>query len=248
MEGPRNKDMTSRWAVTLPSEKTEAAAALRLAPGIEVHLEAGRLWLRGGWRDAALEAGLRALPDAERFDVLPDELIRPWNSLLPTGRLPEGPWASIGSWFQVELPVARLAGRGPRRVVVTPVPSSRFEQPNLLVVRDTEWARFATSAPRLRLDRLQFAASRDGRVIILGEPLPSLSGLRYRETARIAIPCGWAWPAGIDAATVRLALGFEASELALFSPTGSWERLAGDDFVRATRSAARDLVSREPRE
>lgn len=240
--------MSSPWAVALPSGLFEAAGALRLESGIEVHQAADRFWLRGPRRDAALEMRLRALPDAQRFDVLSEGQIRPWNSLLPAGRLPEGPWTAIGSWFPVELPVARLAGSGPRRIPATLVPSSRFEPPNLLIVRAAEWARYATIAPKLRLDRLLFAASRDGRALIIGEPLPPLSGMRYRETARVAIPCGWAWPAGIDAATIRLALGLETSELALFSSAGSWERIAGDDFVRATRSAARSLLSSGARE
>jgi len=233
------------WAVSLPSVTANPAVALRLVPGIEVHQGADRFWLRGPWCDESLDMRLRSLPDALRFDVLPDGRLRPWNSRLPAGRIPDGPWQAIREWFPVELPVARLVGRGPRRITVSLVPSSRFQPANLMVTNAADWISFATMAPKLRLDRLTFAASGDGRIVIRGEPLPPLRGQRYQEVSRIAIPCGWERPAGIDPATVRQALDLDSSDLALFSTTGTWERIAGDEFVRATRSAARRLARGE---
>lgn len=237
--------MTSPWAISLPPTTPNPAVALRLVPGIEVHQGADRFWLRGPSYDEALDMRLRSLPDALRFDVFPDGRLQPWNSRLPGGRIPKGPWQAIREWFPIELPVARLVGRGPRRISVSLVPSSRFQPASLLVTRAADWISFATTAARLRLDRLTFAASEDGRIVIRGEPLPPLRGQRFCEDSRIAVPCGWEWPAGMDSATIRQALGLDSSELALFSSAGTWERIAGDEFVRATRSAARLLVRGE---
>jgi hypothetical protein len=237
--------MSDRWAAWLPFREPNPAAGLRLFPGIEVHQSAERFWLRGESLDADLELRLRQLPDALLFDVLPDNQLRRQGSRVPRGWLPEGPWSEIGKWFTVELPVARLGGQGARRTKLELVRSQVVRPANLLMIHPSDWLAFADAAPGLRLAPLSFALAGDDRVLVRGTPLPPLPGTPFYEQARLALPCGWSWQAGIDAATVRAALGLEASDWALFSPAGSWERIAEDDFVRATRSAVRTSIPAE---
>jgi hypothetical protein len=91
----------------------------------------------------------------------------------------------------------------------------------------------------VRLERLTFAASADGRALVRGRPLPPIPGTRYYERAGVAVPCGWGWPSWLTAELVRAALVIAPGTLALFSPAGTWEEIPADQFVRATRSAAR---------
>jgi hypothetical protein len=107
-----------------------------------------------------------------------------------------------------------------------------------LTSRD-DWLSYGSSAPQVRLDRLTFAVSSDARVLVRGLPLPPLAGTRYYEQAGVALPCGWGWPAWLDARLVRDALPIGKTDLPLFSPLGTWESIPGDQFVRATRSAVR---------
>src|SRR5262249_31843992 len=108
------------------------------------------------------------------------------------------------------------------------------------------------SAPHVRLEKVTFAASSDGRVVVRGRPMPPVPGARYYEQAGVAVPCGWGWPAGLEGPGGCEGLGVEPEALALFSAAGTWEAIAGDHFVRATRSAVRlstapDSLSREGR-
>ena len=95
--------MNARWAVRLPSGGDGSAADLRLEPGIEILEHEDGLWLRGAECDERLEARLRTLPGAVRYEVLPDGQLRPKGKRLPHGRLPAGLWHALKSWAQVEL-------------------------------------------------------------------------------------------------------------------------------------------------
>ena len=78
--------MNARWAVRLPPNGVASATGLRLEPGIEVLEHDDGLWLRGPDCDERLEARLRTLPGAVRYDVLPDGQLLPMGKRLPRGR------------------------------------------------------------------------------------------------------------------------------------------------------------------
>ncbi len=231
--------MIHRWAVRLDAARGAAVAELRMEPGIESLECADCLWLRGTASDERLDLLLRRLPGATRFDVLPDGQLLPSGKRLPSGRLPEGAWVALKSWAQVALPVAKLAARSLRRIPFRLERVATHEEASLILTREADWVRYGSSAPQVRLERLTFAASSDGRILVRGRPLPPVAGERFYEEACVAVPCGWSWPMWLDAQVIRDALDVEAEELVLFSSAGTWESIAGDLFVRATRSAIR---------
>ena len=231
--------MSRRWAVRLDAERRDAVARLRLEPEIESLELPDALWLRGPSSDEQLDLKLCRRPGAVRFDILADGQLLPVGKRLPSGRLPEGKWIALKAWAQVTLPVAMLAAQSLRRVPFSLERASTHEEADLLLARQMDWAAYAMSAPQVRLEKLTFAASSDGRVVIRGRPLPPVPGARYYEQAGVAVPCGWGWPAWLEASVVREALAVEPEALALFSAAGTWEAIAGDQFVRATRSAVR---------
>ena len=67
--------------------------------------------------------------------------------------------------------------------------------------------------------------------------LPPLPGQRWVEQEGIAVPAGWTWTPAVEAALVRQVFGLAAGDVALWHADGAWERIAGDEFVRATRAA-----------
>jgi hypothetical protein len=94
----------------------------------------------------------------------------------------------------------------------------------------------------VRLEKLTFAASADGRILVRGTPLPPIAGTRYYARAGIAVPCGWGWPSWLTVELVRAALEIAPGTVALFSPAGTFEEIPADQFVHATRSAVRLTV------
>src|SRR5262245_57667307 len=214
--------MNHPWAVQLVASAAPAAAELRMEAGIEVLEAHESLWLRGKSRDERIDLLLRRLPGATRCEVLPDGQLLPEGRRLPGGRLPEGPWVAIKSWAAVELPLATLAARCTQHVAIHLEPVSANDDPDLLVCTLADWSGYATRAPQVRLEKLTFAVSADGRVIVRGKPLPPIPGSRYFERAGIAVPCGWGWPSWLTAELVRAALKIEPGAVALFSPAGTW--------------------------
>jgi hypothetical protein len=135
--------------------------------------------------------------------------------------------------------VATLAARCAARIAIALEPVSTSDEPDILVGTLADWSGYATGAPQVRLEKLTFAASADGRVIVRGQPLPPIPGRRCYERAGVAVPCGWGWPSWLTADLVRSTLEIAPPAVALFSPAGTWEVVPADQFVRATRSAVR---------
>jgi hypothetical protein len=166
----------------------------------------------------------------------------PAGARVPQGWLPQGPWTAIGRWMGFELPPALLAGRGDATVSPALVRSDRMREASLLLARFDLWAAYAIEAPQIRLDRWRFAVAADGRVAIHGRPLPPLPGQRWVEQEGIAVPAGWTWTPAIEAALLRQVFGLAEGDVALWHADGAWERIAAEEFVRATRVAVRETT------
>ena len=227
------------WAVRLPSAESQNAVRLWRVPGVEVCAAERFFWLRGHELEEALELRLRSLAGAERFAVLPDGQLCAPGALVPHGWLPRGPWVALNAWLTVEPPVAGLAGRLAEQIPLHLVRSADVAEPDAILTDIARWESYAGTAPQVRLDRWLFAAAGDGRVLVCGRPVPPIPGLRLVERERILTPAGWTWSPDVEPAIVRSACGLQPGELMLWHENGRWERIPGDEFIRAARSAVR---------
>ncbi len=208
-------------------------------PGISVWQAQADLWLRGDELTDELEFELRKLPGAQQYMVGEDETITPMGRLVPVGSLPSAHWQPIAKWFLPAPQPAAMAGQVVDKAAVRLVRSSVPKPANVLLTTLDVWVRWATNAPQVRLRPLMFAVSAEATVIVRGEPLPGISGQRSVESAGVAVPAGLELEPALETASIRLLLQTESTELALISADGSWQRIGGEDFVRATRAAAR---------
>jgi len=234
------------WAVSLPLASARGAAELRLEPGIEVLETADAVWLRGRSADERLEMLLRRLPNASRLEVLATGELRPIASRLPHGKLPDGTWTSIKVWAKPALPSAAFAARCDERVPLRIVRTNHESgEANVLLTLIGDWLAYGETAPQIRLDRLRFAVSSDDRVVLHGLPLPPLRGERFYEREGIALPCGWNWSPAVELAAISQSWALSSDDLALVWPDNVWERIDGDQFMHATRSAIRRSARKE---
>ena len=231
--------MQPTWAVFVSTHEAESVAALRLGRGIEICEIGGAIWLRGASNDEKLDVALRKLPGAERFTVLIDGQLQGVGKRVPKGRLPDGNWIPLDRWITLEPQPAALRGETSGRVELRLVRSSAEHEPNVLVTHMERWAAYARGAPKVRLERLRFAAAADGRVLVRGTPLPPIAGERLVERDRIAVPCGLELSPRVEPAVLHELLELGPNDVALFAADGSFERVPGEHFVRATRSAVR---------
>lgn len=243
--------MNTAWAVCIPRGEERQLAALRGFAGLEVAECGDAIWLLAGCAASGfhqlinsqgdgelLDRALRALPGA-RYRVLADGQLVPEGQRVPRGRLPSGEWTPLVRWLQVKLPAAALPGRIEQRVALRLVRTADEQRPSALVTALDRWIEYCLSAPEVRLRPLAFAVSGDRRAFVTGSPLPSLPGERYVVSDGVAVPCGYALQPRIGGTLLRRLLQLEQGDLALFAADGSFERIAHDDLVAASRGAAR---------
>ena len=99
--------MSEGWALAAPIESLAAIARLRQVPGLAICQSSGELWLRGSALDEALAKSLQLIPGGRQYALLADGQLVAAGCLVPSGRLPEGPWQLLADWLTLQLPAIR---------------------------------------------------------------------------------------------------------------------------------------------
>lgn len=233
--------MNATWFVRVDREHAAQVARLREVTGLHVAEAGEEIWLRAAAASEALDrqlAGLRG----ERFVLSAREQLVPWGKRVPTQPLPELHWQPISTWSEIALPVAALPARPDGRLRLRLVRGGTEQSPKAILLESRHWFCYATTAPEIRLRSLAFALSADRRVFLCGTPLPPLVGRHYSLDGGIAVACGWSFSPAVGGKVVRTLLNLAEGDVALFADDGSFERLAGEHFVAASRSAVRASV------
>lgn len=231
------------WAVRLPMSAAAQLAQLRTTPGIELAIVADVLWLQGPVLSKELELRLRCLAGAERFEVLADRQLVPLGCLVPTADLPVGPWIQIHDWLSISRPAAGFAGQGHPRIPIQLVRAQCETINTGLLTTLAALVDYAVTAPAARLECCRFVAADDGRVFVMGNPLPALAGTQFYECQRVWIPAGWVWAPAVDAEILRDALNLDPREHLLWEAEQLVHRLQESDFVQGSRAALRTTAA-----
>jgi len=227
------------WAICLSRDDAASLASLRQTVGVEVGEAGNDLWIRGKPTNELLDVALSSLPARARYEWRASNALRRVDQRVPSGRLPDLHWQPLSIWLQVALPSAALPGNGPKPTALQLVRSTDEREPELLLTTLDDFKRFVTRAAQIRLDRLQFAAAADGRVIVRGKPLPPLPGRRFALYQGIAVPAGFEWQPAVSKEVLAHRFGISGDALMLWNEDGSVVRLHGEQFVPASRSAVR---------
>lgn len=235
--------MKPRFAWSVPWNEAAALAPLRAWTGVEVCEAADRVWLSAPYLNDDQSDELRRVPGIDRYTVLDDGQLAATGRIVPSGRLPAGPWRPFVDWMRWELPTAALPTDRPASVALRLVRSTEERAPNVLATTLALWGAYAVAAPQVRLARWSFAADRRGRVVVRGTPLPPVRGPRFVEQDGLAVPVGYAWFPLLPADIVRTAFDAPADHLVLWSAENVAQTIAPDDWVQASRSAVRRTLA-----
>lgn len=231
--------MNGAWAIRLALGDASALVSLRLVPGVEVATGAESLWARGRNLDPTLKALLRGLPLEARYRWQIDDRLLEIGRRIPTSALPSGPWVPIAEWLTPRLPTPALPGALPAPTPLTLEPSSQEQSASLLLAELSDWEDYASTCAEIRLSRLSFAVNHEHRVLIHGEPLPPLEGLRWTVIEGIGIPIGHTWSPAVSAGLLAEAMGATPHALLLWFSSGQVERIQWENFLPATRANIR---------
>lgn len=198
------------------------------------------MWLRGPDLTDEIDAALRRVPGLERFRLLPGDLLAAPGADVPSDRLPSLAWKPIADQFAPAFPRSSSAGDRPESVPFRVVASSEERAAAALLTDVDEWERWCADAAEVRLMRLRFAACADGRVLVVGSPLPPIPHARTLwDDANALVPCGFVPQPDIGGDALRRVLGLAEGDFALLSSDGAFEVIPGAVFAAASRSAAR---------
>jgi hypothetical protein len=230
------------WLICLARQDAAALATVRLTPGLEVAETEEHVWVRGHKPDERVAAQLKGLPALHRYEVTQDNYLRRIDERIPRQPLPQFKWQPLQHWLQVKCAPAALPAQAPDRSLIVLVRSFDERAPDLLLVSLNTWLAFAEVASEVRLQRLSFAANDRGEVLVRGQPLPPLPGERYVLLENIAVPAGYRWEPAVAAGVVAHCFGVPASSIALWRDDGTVEQISAEQFIPATRSAARSTA------
>lgn len=223
----------------LATSDPAALAAVRAVPGLQAAAGAGGLWLRGLPAAELLPLPLRALPAAGRYRLDAEGRLFAEGQATPARLLPPLSWQPATALLPLELPTAALPGQPAPRYHPRLVPSGRAEAGVGLLTTLPAWLAYAETAPAVRLQPLRFAAADDGRVLVLGTPLPPLPGQELWRSAGLLLPAGYDFEAPLLAPLLARQLNPAGLDALLFGADGEWERIEAAHLLPATRGAVR---------
>ena len=230
--------MAAVWAAEIAREHARELGRLRLLPGVELGETKSSYWVRGTSPIEEARLALLTIPHAQLYHIDRSGL-RPWGHRLLAKPLPALTFTPLAKAIRPSLPIASYPSAQVPRVPLTLVRSDVEQQSVFLETTLTHWSEYAASAPKVRLDQWAFAVSAEGRVLVRGQPLPSLSGQQYWESDGVAIPVGWTCSPAITGSALSKLVGRATGEIVLLDEKGSVESIPADVFVRASRSSIR---------
>jgi hypothetical protein len=228
--------MNHAWAICIGVKDTGALASLRLVSGVEIAMVGVTVWLRGRAVDDSTAAQLSGLPARGRFEWVGSDQLRRLEHRIPSERLPAAFWQPLSEWLRVELPVAALPASLPATASLRLVRSLEEREADLLLTTLEEFHRFVLATARVRLDRLRFAASEGGRVLVQGTPLPPLPGKRFILHQGVAVPAGFTWQPAVSVGVVARRFGVSTDTLVIWNEDDTITRLHSEQLIPATRS------------
>jgi hypothetical protein len=227
------------WATSVIVADASTLGALRLHPGVEVAEIGAVVWLRGRPASAELESELKKLPTGPLYDLLAGGRLRIRGQRVPDGLLPRADWKPLDQWLKVCLPPAAYPGQIAHRVPLRLVRSDREQRATVFLTNLRHWIDFAVHAPEVRLKNLAFAVAADQQVVVRGFPPPSMPGQRFVDHGGVAVPVGFGWMPAVDPEVLRQVFNVADGALILWLADGTLTEILAEQFVAATRSAAR---------
>lgn len=221
----------------IASDDLQSLAPHRALPGWELMVaEAGSCWLRVPLTNAAIFA---VLPLSGRWTVDGGGLLTRIGRRVAELRLETGEWQPVSKMLPVGPPARGGVGMIP--------PAADFmleieheEQPaEALLARWVDFAHWADTAFSPRLASLQFARCDDDRVLVTGKPVPPIRGTGFHRVGRLLLPGGYRLPDHVWPQLVEESLGLGANRMALIHSDGSYESVAEENFIPASRAAVR---------
>ena len=228
------------YVATIHKAAIHQLAYFRIEKELEIAEEGDLLWVRGINGELSSNPEFLQLPIINIFRIDEEGRLFTPGKLTPVDVLKkEMSWQTILQYMKIILPVSSLPGRQEQKTSLHLRPSSN-QREGIALKTDLEvWKHFAETASTLRLNRLEYAVSEQGKVFIIGTPLPPLPGIEYWNFEGFFLPTGFELEASIASHFVQKKFNEDGEAVLIFEEEGHLERISKTYFTRASRSSIR---------
>ncbi len=227
------------FLLKLDIKNKESLGTVRCMEGLRAAEEENCIWIRGINALIEMDKELLRLPATNTFIIDEQNNLFLPGGLTPVAVLKPLEWTSLTEFISVEAPTAALPGKTNGKISIKIIPSAIARKGAALVTTLDVWKKYAETASETRLFATRFAVSEKSKVLIIGDPLPSLPGIEYWQTGEVLLPAGYDFELSIMQEFVNKKLNENKSFVILFDEDGSWQKIDKSFFVISKRSAIR---------
>jgi hypothetical protein len=179
------------FLLKINSEHKELLAVIRSWENLKVAFDAPYIWFKDFTTSQLDASELHQIPFAVIYE-LKENLLFIKGSLLPSQKLPSGLlWTPILRALPIELPSFNHNFFGiSEKVHFQILPSKTEREAFVLVTTFEEAEKYITTAPVIRLERLQWAVI-DSKVVIFGTPILPIQGETFWKNNNFLLPAGF---------------------------------------------------------
>lgn len=197
------------------------------------------IWLKISDQSEELMAKIKTLPVKEKYLLDKNDNLFFIDQLTPVAKLKNLNWLPINYFVSLEFPQSLSPAKVESNYLVKLIASARSENGQALITSLDLWKKYVETASEIRLNKLIFAVSENGQVLVIGEPLPSIPGKEYWLKDNILIPCGYNFEIPIIASLISEKLDSTKTNFIVFDINSDYEKISKENFVSVTRSAVR---------
>ena len=252
MTVPHSNVLVARRRLT-GGEVMRGLISLRDRPEFEGAFDEKDMWIRVNCSLAKDAVCMLALvPGAELFYLDDRQRLTPIHRSVPVGLLPSGlEWNPIHQWTRLWLPtILRSKGDKDRPTVFSPpvrvdlkwTHSEHFVAPGGLLCDFADWSSYVLNNIHSKWRLLRFACRTNSaslNTLVIGEPIPSIPGVRLVNCDQVLTPIAFMWVPAVPAQAIRRSLRVSASDWILWEREPSLEILLDRDLIAATRVSIR---------
>lgn len=224
--------------VLLLSKKNLASVAeIRCKENIFIAEENEHLWLKA-INQENFDIDLKKIPSLKTYFLKENYLFEQKN-VIPSKKIPLLRWYPVTDFIRPDFSVSLPSGQNKESYSIKIIKSDKFHDSDAILTDLSTLKIFANSAPEIRLKKLLFAVSNSGKVIIVGNPLPSIPGNDYWLNGNLLLPCGYDFEIPVISSFISDKLDPQRVSYIIFDKNGDWQRIFRENFVTMTRSGIR---------